>query len=82
MWAYAFELNLDITVGKTLKVEMHITNTDTKPFEVSTALHMYFNVTDISGVNVQGLENTDYYDALTECMKTQKENTDHRQRSR
>ena len=74
LWAYDFEVNLDVIVGETLTLSMHITNTDTKPFEVSTALHTYLNISDIENVEVVGLDDTEYYDALTNSTHRQQGN--------
>jgi len=64
LWAYKFEVCLDVVVGETLKVSLHIKNIDAKPFKVSTALHTYFAISDISSIVIEGLENAEYYDAL------------------
>jgi len=63
-WAYLFDVTLDITIGHELSIALSVTNTDTKPFEISTALHTYFSVSDIDNVSIKGLENRAYYDAL------------------
>jgi len=76
LWAYDFELNLDVVVGETLALTLHITNTDTKPFDVSMALHTYLNISDIENVEVVGLDGTVYYDALTQNIQRQEGNLD------
>ncbi|HFQ61518.1 MAG TPA: D-hexose-6-phosphate mutarotase [Epsilonproteobacteria bacterium] len=63
-WKYKFKLYIEFVIGKTLNVSLHIHNIDTKPFEVSTALHTYFSVSDINKTSVRGLEGCQYYDAL------------------
>ena len=63
-WAYLFDIILDITIGHELSIALNVTNTDTKPFEISTALHTYFSVSDIDNVSIKGLDNRSYYDAL------------------
>ncbi len=63
-WAYRFDVILDITIGHELNIALSVTNTDIKPFEISTALHTYFSVSDIDTVSIQGLDNRSYYDAL------------------
>jgi len=74
LWPYDFEVNLDVIVGETLGLTMHITNTDTKPFEVSTALHTYLNISDIENVEVVGLDDTKYYDDLTKSTQRKQGN--------
>ncbi len=71
-WAYLFDVILDITVGHELSIALHVSNADTKPFEISTALHTYFSVSDIDNVSIQGLENRTYYDSLKERTFMQK----------
>ena len=63
-WPYLFEAHLDMIIGSTLSIALHVTNKDTKPFEISTALHSYFAVADIHTVSIKGLENCRYFDAL------------------
>ena len=63
-WAYLFDVTLDITIGYELNIALSVTNTDKKPFEISTALHTYFSVSDIDNISIKGLENRAYYDAL------------------
>jgi D-hexose-6-phosphate mutarotase len=71
VWAHKFEVYLDVFVGKTLRLELHIKNTDTKPFEVGTALHTYFNISHIDDVSIDGLAGCSYYDALTQDTQVQ-----------
>jgi len=63
-WAYQFDVTLDITIGHELSIALNVTNRDTKPFKISTALHTYFSVADIDNISIKGLENRAYYDAL------------------
>jgi len=71
LWAYKFTVHMDITISKTLTMSLSVTNTDTKPFEISTALHTYFNVSDIANVCIKGLDTKVYYDALIDATYTQ-----------
>ena len=71
LWPYAFELLLQITVGRELSVALTSQNCGTEPFSISSALHSYFAVSDISQVSVQGLESTSYWDKLTGETKIQ-----------
>ena len=71
-WAYLFDVILDIIIGHELSIALSVTNTDTKPFEISIALHTYFSVSDIDNVSIKGLDNRTYYDALKERTFMQK----------
>ena len=64
LWDYSFVLIYDITIGRELTLKLNTINCDTEAFEITQALHSYFNVSDISNVSINGLENTIYYDSL------------------
>lgn len=72
LWPYRFELLLQITVCETLGISLTSKNCDNKTCEISSALHSYFAVTNIDNASVEGLENTLYFDALTNKSRTQK----------
>jgi len=59
---YDFEAMLEVTVGKGLNLELTTKNMDSKPFDVSAALHTYFNISDIANVKLRGLHKTAYKD--------------------
>ena len=63
-WPYLFDLYLDITISDRLIIALTIHNRDTKPFEISTALHTYFSVSDINTISIKGLDAKAYYNAL------------------
>jgi glucose-6-phosphate 1-epimerase len=62
IWSCAFDLSLEVTVGKGLAVDVVTRNTGDQPFTITQALHSYFRVGEIARVEVLGLENTDYLD--------------------
>jgi len=72
LWSYTFKLALDITIGKELTMALTTTNTDTNPFEISTALHTYFYVSNIDTIVIEGLDNRVYYNNLDGKNYTQK----------
>ena len=63
-WKQPFALNLQISVGKTLSLKLTTFNTGDKPFSITQAFHSYFHVSDITQVQILGLEGADYYDKL------------------
>ena len=65
LFPYKFELALHVEVGEHLKVELKTTNLDIKAFEITQALHTYFDISHIDDVEISGLENKPYLDALT-----------------
>ena len=64
IWSYLFRVQLEIVVADALEMRLVIENIDNKPFELSTALHSYFWVSDVAHVELRGLEEKRYYDAL------------------
>jgi glucose-6-phosphate 1-epimerase len=71
-WPYKFELQVKITISDTLEISLTTTNKDHNTFTLTSALHSYFNVSDIKNITIEGLENKPYLDALT--GKTQSQN--------
>ncbi len=73
LWPYQFEAQLEICVGQELSVALKTINTGNKVFEISSALHSYFNVSDINTIQVKGLANTPYLDDVTAKEGVQEE---------
>ena len=63
-WPYAAGLQLAVTVGAELTLELRVTNKDAKSFSFTSALHTYLNISDINQVQVKGLEHATYLDTL------------------
>lgn len=57
-------LDYYVTIGKTLSVELVVTNYSSRVFELENCLHTYFTVGDISQTSVVGLHGVEYLDAL------------------
>jgi len=74
LWEHKFDVRLDIMVSSELTVTFTVTNTDTKSFEFTSALHSYFNVLDITNVSVEGLDKSTYIDSLSNKIAIQKGN--------
>ena len=72
-WQHAFELELEISVGNTLTLELITRNTGAQKFSITQAFHTYFHVGNINQVQILGLEDTEYLDKLDEG--TQKHQT-------
>jgi len=58
------DLQLQISVGDTLQMQLQTSNRGAADFVYSQALHTYFAVSDIHGTAVQGFENTRYIETL------------------
>jgi glucose-6-phosphate 1-epimerase len=53
-----------ITVSDTLSAELIVTNNSARAFGFENCLHTYFNIGDIHGLEVGGLQGVDYLDSL------------------
>ncbi|MBR2509324.1 MAG: D-hexose-6-phosphate mutarotase [Lentisphaeria bacterium] len=60
----ALDAELEIIVGSSLKMNLKTTNNGEKDFNLTQALHTYFNVTDCEKLHVEGLGNTAYIDKV------------------
>ncbi len=72
LWPHPFRLDIEITVGDTLRVELVTHNTGNDSITISQALHSYFRVGDITRVSVLGLDGINYIDKANDsARKTQ-----------
>lgn len=63
LWNGKFELELKVTVGRTLKLELKTKNTGKEKFSVTEAFHSYFRVKDIENAALYGFDGEAYMDA-------------------
>jgi D-hexose-6-phosphate mutarotase len=68
-WSHSSLLTLDVIVGETLHMTLTTTNTGDEAFEITEALHTYFQVADIAHVRVLGLEDCSYLDKVENFAK-------------
>ena len=61
-WPHPFHLELKISVGSALGLELTVTNTGEAPFSFEEALHTYYRVGDVESVRIKGLEQTSFLD--------------------
>lgn len=61
-WPHRFAATYRVTVGRTLHLELAVTNHDDVPVTLTDALHTYLAVGDVHGVAVEGLEGASYVD--------------------
>ena len=71
LWDYSFTLIYDINIGEALTLSLSTINCNTEAFEITQALHSYFNISNINNVSIEGLENTIYYDSLSRELAKQ-----------
>lgn len=63
-WPHHFELELIVTVGAALTVDLIARNTGDAPFTCSGALHSYFAVGDVGSITIDGLDQTGFIDKV------------------
>ena len=61
---HAMRPTLDLEIGETLTFRLAQTNTGGEPVEIGQALHTYFEIGDISAIDITGLEATPFIDKL------------------
>lgn len=76
LWPHAFKLTLDVYVGNELRLELRSQNVGTKPFTISSALHTYLTIDDISKTTVDGLEGKSYFDKTQNAFAVQQGDID------
>lgn len=62
LWPYAFDLEVRITIGVALTVELLARNTGVETFVCTGALHSYFTVGDLAHMQIEGLDGRTYLD--------------------
>ncbi len=55
LWPHQFSAQLNIEIGRKMKVTLDVTNTDTTAWTFTGALHTYFNIGDINQVSINGM---------------------------
>ncbi|MFT3930193.1 MAG: D-hexose-6-phosphate mutarotase [Spongiibacteraceae bacterium] len=63
-WSAAADLQLIVSVGATLRLELMTRNLGTQPIALTQALHTYFAISAIDKIHLTGFENTHYIDTL------------------
>lgn len=64
LWPHESSLQLHLSVGPSLVIEMVTRNNSAQAITVSEALHTYFHVSDIDAISVTGLEGCSYVDKV------------------
>jgi len=60
LWPHAFELEIDVTVGPELRVELIASNRGQAPWTCTGALHTYLSVGDVAQIAIHGLDGCSY----------------------
>jgi len=61
-WPHPCSVQIEFTIGKTLRVELVTRNIGTHAFTLGEALHTYFHISDVGQMTIRGLEGCDYMD--------------------
>ena len=68
-WPHPSTVQLEVTVGKSLRVDLITTNTGKAAFELGEALHTYFQISDVAKMTIRGLENCEYLDKVKDFAR-------------
>lgn len=68
-WPYTCELQLHVTVGVNLDIDLLTRNTGDATFTMGDALHTYFAVSDVRKVSIHGLGGAPYLDKVDGMTK-------------
>ena len=72
LWPFPFALELRVTVGAALSVELAASNPGQAALTFTGALHSYFTVSDVARIAIHGLDQCAYLDKLDQMrQKTQ-----------
>jgi len=77
LWPFPFRAVINFVVGVTLQVTFRVTNTGTTSFQYSDALHTYFNISDIAAIELDGFDNSPYYEAFGDQLFQQTDTSLH-----
>ncbi len=73
-WPNSSPAQLEVTVGKKLRVELVTQNAGKEAFVLGEALHTYFQISDVAKMTIRGLEGCDYLDKVGEpARRTQQD---------
>jgi len=68
-WPHAFRLVHVVSIGKSLGLELIVTNTGQSSFHFEEALHSYFRVSEVAQLRIRGLDEVAYLDNVDENRK-------------
>lgn len=65
-WPNPSTVKIEMTIGKSLRIELVTHNTGKQGFVLGEALHTYFYISDVAQMTIRGLEGCDYLDKVGE----------------
>ncbi len=76
VWPYSFAIELEVVLGKTLRMQFRCMNKGDRAFQFHMAYHTYFRIDDISSSSISGLQGVRYLDNTNyRTESTQEEST-------
>jgi len=63
-WPHPFRAKYAITIGSSLEMDFEVENTGPDTLTYEAALHTYLSVSNASGIEITGLEHTEYIDKV------------------
>lgn len=74
LWPFLFEAELTVVAGAAFTISLQIKNTGQQTFTYTDALHTYFNISDLTNLQIEGLAGTSWYNGVgTETTVQQEE---------
>jgi glucose-6-phosphate 1-epimerase len=64
-----FVLIYEVLVGATLELALEVSNIGDSPLSFEEALHAYFAISDVHGIEVDGVGGTDYLDRAAQAVR-------------
>ena len=68
-WPHPSTVQLEVTVGRALRVELVTHNAGGAAFELGEALHTYFQISDVAKTTIRGLDNCAYLDKVQDFAR-------------
>lgn len=65
-WPHPCSVKMEMTIGKTLRVELVTHNKGKQAFTLGEALHTYLSISDVAQMTIRGLEGCTYLDKVGE----------------
>lgn len=62
LWPFRFKLIYTVSIGRLLGLSLATTNMDKVDYELTQAIHTYFQISDIADISIHGLEGCNYFD--------------------
>jgi glucose-6-phosphate 1-epimerase len=72
VWPHAFRLRMSFWIGRSLEMELEVSNPGDQSWTFEEALHTYFRVGDVREIGIEGLDDVEYIDK-TDSLKRKRQ---------